>query len=131
MGLTYLPIEYVSVYLGTITGTTYDAAIRRIFTNTTGFDVVIDRIYMAGLTTTVAGYMTLTVADQDGNTIVAGNSNALQTGTGIKDLGACSATHGVIPDGEYVKVTFGTVGTSHTITDCALQIKYHLQSVQD
>jgi len=122
----------LTVAMGSIDGTTDSGIIRRLFTNTTGLDVVIKEVYLYGVCTAVTnGYETLTVADQDSNTIVAGSVSSVLVGTSYVDLGTPSATHGVIPDGEYVKVTVSQSASGATITDCNLQIKYALQSPED
>jgi len=120
------------VYVTQLEATTDSGAKRPVFYNNTGFDIVITNAYITGIKgADASNYMTPVLTDQDANTIASAAWTAVSTGTTFTTLGTCSATHGVIPDAEYVYLQFDQTLNGDSAEDVCLLLNYKFQTPSD
>ena len=113
--------------------TTDDGFSRCPFFNNTGYDVVITEAWVSGVKgADTYSYMTVNLKDQDDSVISTLAWTAAATATGAPTaMGTCSATHGVIPDGERIYVILDQTNDGDSIADLCFWFNYKLQSPED
>ena len=94
------------MYVGDITATTDDTKAFPVFYNNSGMDIVITEAWVSGVKgADIYSYMTINLCERDANTISPLAYTAVaQELTQLTAMGTYSATHGIIPDKEYVYI---------------------------
>ena len=133
MGLPATAVWSESVYLGDIQATTDDTRGFPVFNNNSGLDIVITEAEVASYKgSDTASYFTVTLKDQDQNTIsTLAYSAASAYRTTMTAMGTCSATHGVIPDGEFVYAQFDQTGNGDNLDDFSIHFSWKFQTPED
>jgi len=133
MGVPSGPIYPHSMFLGNVAATTDDGKSFPVFYNNSGMDIVITEAQIACTKgVDVTNYMTVNLCDADANVIsTLAYTVVSATATVITAMGACSATHGVIPDAEYVYLQFAQTNDGDSLDDCAFFMQYRYQNPED
>ncbi len=133
MGIPSTAIYQESIYLGDITQTTDADKGFPVFYNNSGLDIVITEAAVSSVKgLDAARYMTVNLKDADDNTISTLAYTVVSTTlTVLTAMGDCSATHGVIPDGEFVSVVFAQTNDGDNLADFSIHFSWKYQTPQD
>ncbi len=133
MGIPSTAVYQHAIYLGDIQATTDDAVGFPVFFNNSGLDIVITEAWLSSVKgVDAANYMTVDLRDQDANSIsTLAYTVASVDLTVLTAMGTCSATHGVIPDGEFVYVAFAQTSDGDSLDDFAVFFQYKYQTPED
>jgi len=133
MGVPSGPIYPHSMFLGNVEATTDSGKTFPVFYNNSGMDIVITEAQIACTKgVDAASYMTANLCDQDANVIsTLAYTVVSATATVITAMGTCSATHGVIPDAEYVYLQFAQTNDGDSLDDCAFFMQFKYQNPED